>query len=155
MDKFFVLEVLWKLQPMVKVMKGFLGVTKQVAKMAQTAKKRELKEDNSVRIRQAIKQLVKLKLALPLRNRPKMERTKSKKNLYGTIIFYPKYRCGLLEALRSLSRKIEELKNKLWVMKQSLIDDGGKLQSAKSPSKLLGRNVNPMESQQQTLDSLR
>ena len=79
MDKFFVLEVLWKLQPMVKVMKGFLGVTKQVAKMAQTAKKRELKEDNSVRIRQAIKQLVKLKLALPLRNRPKMERTKSKK----------------------------------------------------------------------------
>lgn len=63
-------------------MKGFLGVTKEVAKMAQTAKKRELKEDNnetsSVRIRQAIKQLVKLKLALPLRNRPKMERTKSK-----------------------------------------------------------------------------
>ena len=82
MDTFFVLEVLWKLQPMVKVMKGFLGVTKEVAKMAQTAKKRELKEDNnetsSVRIRQAIKQLVKLKLALPLPNRPKMERTKSK-----------------------------------------------------------------------------
>ena len=91
MDTFFVLEVLWKLQPMVKVMKGFLGVTKQVAKMAQTAKKRELKEDNnetsSVRIRQAIKQLVKLKLALPLRNRPKMERTKSKKHAYDTIHF--------------------------------------------------------------------
>ena len=71
------------------------------------------------------------------------------------LYFYPKYSCDLLEALRSLSRKIEELKNKLWVMKQSLIDDGGKLQSPKSPSKLLGRNVNPMESQQQTLDSLR
>ena len=79
MDKFFVLEVLCKLQPMVKVMKGFVAVTKKVAKMANNRKPKKNKT-NMHSIRQGIKQLVKLKLFLPLRNGPKLENTKSKLN---------------------------------------------------------------------------
>ena len=58
----------------------------------------------------------------------------------------------LLEALRSLSGKIKQLKNKLWMMKQSLVGNA----AGKFPaSKLLGKNDNPMESQQEILNSLR
>ena len=82
MDKFFVLEVLCKLQPMVKVMKGFVAVTKKVAKMANNRKPKENKDKTNMHsIRQGIKQLVKLKLFLPLRNGPKLENTKSKLNV--------------------------------------------------------------------------
>ena len=59
---------------------------------------------------------------------------------------------NLLEALRSLSGKIKQLKNKLWMMKQSLVGNA----AGKFPaSKLLGKNDNPMESQQEILNSLR
>ena len=64
---------------MVKVMKGFVAVTKKVAKMANNRKPKENKT-NMHSIRQGIKQLVKLKLFLPLRNGPKLENTKSKLN---------------------------------------------------------------------------
>ena len=59
---------------------------------------------------------------------------------------------NLLEALRSLSGKIKQVKNKLWMMKQSLVGNA----AGKFPaSKLLGKNDNPMESQQEILNSLR
>ena len=64
---------------MVKVMKGFVAVTKKVAKMANNRKPKENKTYIHS-IRQGIKQLVKLKLFLPLRNGPKLENTKSKLN---------------------------------------------------------------------------
>ena len=78
-DRLFVLEVMTRLQPMVKIMKGFLGVTKHLAgkgfkSCTNLASRTKGRTEN---MRKAVKLLTNLTPSLRLRNSgPKTEETK-------------------------------------------------------------------------------